>query len=147
MRAILRTFLVLALLLIVGVVVFGYRTGVPWLSTGTTPAPGGSASGTAVDMTKKRGAELGEKVAGVAHEVGNSVDDAAITAKIKAKMMLDDSVRARSVDVSTTGSTVTLGGTVRSVAEHERIVALARETESVTHVVDRLVLLPVKPLP
>jgi osmotically-inducible protein OsmY len=62
-------------------------------------------------------------------------------------MMLDDSVRARSVDVSTTGSTVTLDGTVRSVAEHERIVALARETESVTHVVDRLVLLPVKPLP
>ena len=85
MRAILGKFLVLSLLLIVGVVVFGYWTSAPWLSTGTTPALAGSTSGTAVEITRKRGAELGEKVAGVAHEVGNNVDDAAITAKIKRK--------------------------------------------------------------
>jgi osmotically-inducible protein OsmY len=39
-------------------------------------------------------------------------------------MALDDSVRARSVDVSTTGTTVTLTGTVRSATEHDRTIAV-----------------------
>jgi hyperosmotically inducible periplasmic protein len=99
-------------------------------------------AGTTAEKTRERGAELGGKVAAAAQEVGNTVDDAAITAKIKAKMTLDDSVRARAVDVSTTGPTVTLSGTVRSAAEHDRTVALARETDGVTRVVDHLVLHP-----
>lgn len=57
---------------------------------------------------------------------------------IKAKMALDDSVKARAIDVTTTGSTVTLTGTVRSASERDRAVALARETAGVTAVVDRL---------
>jgi hyperosmotically inducible protein len=141
MRAIRRAFLVIALLLVVGFVVFGYWTGAPWLSTITTPAAADSATGTAAEKTRERGAALGEKAARVAQEVGKTVDDAAITAKIKAKMTLDDSVRARSIDVSTTGPTVTLSGTVRSAAEHDRAVTLARETDGVTRVVDHLVLL------
>jgi osmotically-inducible protein OsmY len=48
-------------------------------------------------------------------------------------------VRARSIDVSTTGTTVTLGGKVRSVTERDRAIALARETDGVTRVVDHLV--------
>ena len=142
MRALLRAFLVIALLLVVGFVVFGYWTGAPWLSTITTPAAAGSTTGTAAERTRERGAELGEKAVAVAQQVGSALDDAAITAKIKAKMTLDDSVRARSVDVSTTGPTVTLSGTVRSAAEHSRIVTLARETDGVTRVVDHLVLHP-----
>jgi osmotically-inducible protein OsmY len=54
-------------------------------------------------------------------------------------MALDDSVKALAIDVSTTGSTVTLSGRVRSAAEHNRALALTRETNGVTHVVDRLV--------
>jgi osmotically-inducible protein OsmY len=141
MRAILRAFLVIALLFVVGFVVFGYWTGAPWLSTITTPV-GAGATGTAAEKTRERGAEVGAKAAAVAQEVGNTLDDAAITAKIKAKMTLDDSVRARSVDVSTTGPTVTLSGTVRSGAEHDRTVTLARETVGVTRVVDHLVVRP-----
>jgi hyperosmotically inducible protein len=140
MRAIVRAFLVIALLLVVGFVVFGYWTGAPWLSTMTTPAAAGSATGTAAEKGRERGAELGAKAVAAAQEIGNTMDDAAITAKIKAKMTLDDSVRARSVDVSTTGPTVTLSGTVRSAAEHDRTIALARETDGVTQVVDHLVL-------
>ena len=142
MRAILRAFLVIALLLVVGFVALGYWTGAPWLTTITTPAAAGRATGTAAEKTTERGLELGEKAALAAQEVGTALDDAAITAKIKAKMTLDDSVRARSVDVSTTGPTVTLSGTVRSAAEHARTVALARETDGVTRVVDHLVRLP-----
>jgi osmotically-inducible protein OsmY len=138
MRAIVRAFLVIALLLVLGFVVFGYWTGAPWRRA----APGTAGGATATESARERGSELGEKAAVAAEKVGNAVDDAAITAKIKAKMTLDDSVRARSVDVSTTGPTVTLTGTVRSAAEHDRTVALARETDGVTRVVDHLVRLP-----
>jgi len=44
--------------------------------------------------------------------------------------------RARSIDVRTNGSTVTLSGTVRSRDEHKRAVRLARDTAGVGDVVD-----------
>jgi osmotically-inducible protein OsmY len=53
-------------------------------------------------------------------------------------MALDDLVKARAIDVTTNGTTVTLTGTVSSHAEHDRAVALARETKGVTRVVDGL---------
>jgi hyperosmotically inducible protein len=140
MRANLRAFFVIVLLLVVGFVAFGYWTGASWLSA-TAPAGDAGTAGTATKRARERGAELGEKAAVAAEQVGNTMGEAAITAKIKAKMALDDSVRARSVDVSTTGPTVTLTGTVRSVTEHDRTIALARETAGVGRVVDHLVLL------
>jgi hyperosmotically inducible protein len=137
MRANLRAFLVIVLLLVVGFIAFGYWTGASWLNAAAPPAAG--TTGTATERARERGAELGAKVAVAAEEVGNSMGEAAISAKIKAKMALDDSVKARSVEVSTTGTTVTLTGTVRSVAEHDRTIALARETAGVNRVVDHLV--------
>jgi hyperosmotically inducible protein len=73
-----------------------------------------------------------------AEKMKHELADATLTGKIKAKMALDDSVRSRSIDVSTDGSVVTLSGSVRSAAERQRAVALARETEGVTRVVDHL---------
>lgn len=143
MRAILRAFLVIVLLLVAGFVAIGYWNGGSWRSASTAPASAIRTTTAAVEKARERGAELGEKAAVAAERVGNTVDEATITAKIKAKMALDDSVKARSVDVSTTGPTVTLTGTVRSATEHDRTVALARETAGVTRVVDRLVTAPV----
>lgn len=135
MRAI-RAVLILVLLVLVGIVAFGWWTGAGihnplTAQTGTT--------GT-IDTAKarERGAEAGEKAAEAAQKVKETVAEAAVTSKIKAKMALDDSVQARSIDVSTSASTVTLSGTVRSKAEHDRAVSLARETAGVTRVVDRL---------
>ena len=62
----------------------------------------------------------------------------ALTAKIKAKMALDDRVKAAKIDVDTAGSVVTLSGRVGSEAERARAVQLARETDGVTSVVDEL---------
>ena len=42
------------------------------------------------------------------------------------------------IDVTTNGSTVTVSGTVRSAAEHDRAIRIARETAGVTRVVDQL---------
>ena len=142
MRAIFRAFVVIALVLVVGFVVFGW-TDAPWRSSVTSPAGTvGTTGAAATEKARERGAELGEKAAVAAEEVGKNLGEAGVTAKIKAKMALDDSVRARTVDVSTTGTTVTLSGNVRSKSERDRAVALARETEGVTRVVDHLVVAP-----
>lgn len=66
------------------------------------------------------------------------IDDAALSSKIKAKMVLDDYVKARTIAVTTNDGAVTLRGVVRTVEEHDRALALARETAGVTQVVDEL---------
>jgi osmotically-inducible protein OsmY len=78
------------------------------------------------------------KASVAASHVGVTMSESALTAKIKSKMALDDHVNARAVDVDTSRSVVTLTGVVGSAAERERAVSLARDTEGVTRVVDRL---------
>jgi hyperosmotically inducible protein len=102
------------------------------------PSSVGTTGAIDVETARERGAKLGEKAATTAEQMRERVGEAALTTKIKAKMALDDSVRARAIDVSTKGSTVTLSGTVRSRAEHDRAVGLARETDGITKVVDQL---------
>ena len=93
-----------------------------------------------VDASRARevGAKVGEKTAEVANRAEAVLNDAGLTAKIKSKMALDDLVRARTIDVSTDSGVVTLKGTVRSAAEHNRAVQLAKETAGVRQVVDHL---------
>ena len=87
---------------------------------------------------REAGAEIGEKAATVAARVSESMEEGSLTAKIKAKMVLDDLVKARTINVTTEDTTVTLTGTVHSQQERDRSLALARETEGVTSVVDHL---------
>jgi osmotically-inducible protein OsmY len=108
----------------------------------TTPGARGTAGSVDTATARERGAQVGEKAAEAAATIKETVSEAALTSKIKAKMTLDDNVRARSIDVTTTGTTVTLRGTVRSVDEHDRAVKLARETAGVTQVVDQIVVRP-----
>jgi osmotically-inducible protein OsmY len=98
----------------------------------------GTAGRVDMERAKAVGAEVGAKTAEAANKAGAILSDGALTAKIKSKMALDDLVKARSIDVSTTNHVVTLKGTVGSGAEHDRAVQLARETAGVTKVVDRL---------
>jgi osmotically-inducible protein OsmY len=91
------------------------------------------ATKTSIASTK-----LGEKTAVAKGKVERRVTETALSARIKAKMALDDDVDASAIDVSTHGTAVTLRGTVASQAERARAVALARETAGVTRVVDDL---------
>ena len=84
------------------------------------------------------GERVGEKTAEAAGFASAVLTDSALTAKIKSKMALDDTVHARAIDVSTTGHVVTVSGVVGSQAEHDRIVQLAGETAGVTRVIDHL---------
>ena len=105
--------------------------GRPVPTTGTTPE---------IDTSRARetGAKIGEKVAAGANQAEHALENAALTAKIKSKMALDDSVKALDINVDTANNVVTLTGTVHSEAERTRAVQLARETAGVTSVNDRL---------
>jgi osmotically-inducible protein OsmY len=145
MRTILRALLVSILIVIVALFAFGYWTGsARWRTPrGERPAQTVGTTGQInTEKARERGAELGEKAAAAANKVAETVGEAAITTKIKAKMALDDSVKARAIDVSTQETVVTLSGTVQTPAERARAVALARETSGVTKVVDRIVVQP-----
>jgi hyperosmotically inducible protein len=91
-----------------------------------------------VERARERGAEIGEKAAVAGAKVEAALEETALTSKIKAKMALDDVVKARAINVTTHGTTVTLSGTVDSAAERDRAMSLARETDGVTQVIDDL---------
>lgn len=90
----------------------------------------------------ERSVALAERAVSRSSEIEEAARAAWVTARIKAKMVLDDVVRAGTIDVDTTATTVTLTGIVTSDAEHDRAVALARETAGVTEVVDQLSVVP-----
>jgi len=131
--------LIVAVVVLGAFVLLGYWSGLSLRRTADRSTPVGT-SGAVIDTEKarERGAELAEKAAVATEKVTEAAHEAALTTKIKAKMALDDSVKARTIDVSTDGSTVTLSGTVGSVAEHDRALALAKETVGVSSVIDRL---------
>src|SRR3712207_1353761 len=128
----------LALVLVAAAAAFflGYRLREP-------PAPPREIRGTTrtapppVDPERARetGAAIGEAVATGAERAQQAVTTGSLTAKIKAKMALDDTVRAAAIDVDTAGTVVTLSGTVPTEAARGRALQLARETEGVTSVV------------
>jgi osmotically-inducible protein OsmY len=135
-----KALLMCLVLVVAGVVAFNYWNGVPLLSDPRAgrPAAVGTSGTVDVNAARERGAEVGEKVAVTAAKVRDSAQEAALTSKIKAKMVLDDTIKARSIDVTTVGATVTVSGTVRSMAERDRALQLARETAGVVNVVDQL---------
>ena len=93
-----------------------------------------------IDTSKAReaGAKVGEATAKAANEAEEALANGATTAKIKSKMVLDDLVKARNINVDTNGSVVTLTGVVGSEAERQRALQLAKQTEGVTSVIDHL---------
>jgi hyperosmotically inducible protein len=138
LRSLLRLILVLAILVAGGVLLLGWWSG-NRLRPGDRPtAAVGTAGRLDTERARQAGAAVGEKAADAANHAEALLADGALTAKIKSKMGLDDTVRARSIDVSTTNHVVTLRGSVRSEAEHARAVQLATETAGVTAVKDHL---------
>jgi osmotically-inducible protein OsmY len=138
LRALLRLMVVLVVLVAAAAFFLG-GWGSDRLRSGDRPAKTiGAAGHVNTEKAKEVGAEVGAKTAEAANRAEALLSDGALTAKIKSKMALDDLVQARSIDVTTKNHIVTLRGTVRSVAEHDRAVQLAKETAGVTDVVDRL---------
>jgi hyperosmotically inducible protein len=66
--------------------------------------------------------------------MGGAMDDATITARVKTVLLNDPQVAATKIDVSTTGGIVTLSGTVKSKADEERAIQVARQVTGVRDV-------------
>jgi osmotically-inducible protein OsmY len=130
-----RRLLLLAIVGVAGVTAYAY-----WSDNGSALRE--KATDLAAETAKREASKLADKAADTASDaagkLGDTVADGALTAKIKSKMALDDHVRARDIDVDTAGSVATLSGVVASADERKRAVQLARDTEGITRVVDKL---------
>jgi hypothetical protein len=139
MRTIIGALLGVILIALLGFMLLGYWAGSTMSTTQQpTTSPVGTSSGIDTDKARERAAAVGEKAAVAAENVRETVNEAGLTGKIKAKMALDDRVKALAINVTTVGTTVTLTGRVASAAERDRAMTLARETDGVTRVVDNL---------
>ena len=129
-----RRLLLLAIVGAVGVVALNWSGEGSALLPKTAALNAETATRHAVTLANR----AASKATDVSAKFGGTVSEGALTAKIKSKMALDDYIEAGSINVDTSGTTVTLTGDVRSADERERALRLARETEGVTKVIDKL---------
>ena len=80
--------------------------------------------------------------AGCGKTVGETIDDTTITTRVKTAMLNDPTVGGLRVDVDTFKGVVTLSGRVKSQAERDQAIALARSIDGVTEVKDSLQVIP-----
>ena len=80
--------------------------------------------------------------AGLAYGQGDAAADAATTAAVKTKLLGDTKVGGLGIDVDTKDNVVTLTGKVRSTAERDEAIRLARTTTGVKNVVNHLTVDP-----
>lgn len=66
--------------------------------------------------------------------VGNTIDDATITGRVKTSLLNDPDVAGLKIDVDTFKGVVTLSGAVKTQAEAAKAMDLARKTPGVTDV-------------
>lgn len=130
-----RRLLVLTIVGVAGVAAYAY-----WSDNG--PGLRERAADLAKETAKREAGKLAtraaDKAGDAADKFSETMTDGALTAKIKSKMALDDHVKARAIDVDTSDSVATLSGVVASADERKRAVQLARDTQGVTRVVDKL---------
>jgi osmotically-inducible protein OsmY len=81
-------------------------------------------------------------VAGCGKTITETIDDTTITTRVKTAMLNDPAVGGLRIDVDTFKSVVTLSGRVKSQAEHDQAVGLARHVNGVSEVKDALQIIP-----
>jgi osmotically-inducible protein OsmY len=74
--------------------------------------------------------------------VGETVDDATITTRVKTSLLNDPDVAGLKIDVDTFKGVVTLSGAVKSAAERDKAIAIARKIGGVTDVKSTLQIQP-----
>jgi hyperosmotically inducible protein len=131
---VIRRLMLLAILGVSGVTAYNHWSG----SGAFRPRAATFDADTAKRQAARVANQAASKASNAAHKLGGTMNESALTAKIKSKMALDDYVKARAINVDTSGSVVTLSGMVASKTERDRAVRIARETAGVTQIVDRL---------
>jgi BON domain len=95
-----------------------------WSGNGWTLSPPSNSGGINAEAARQRGADVANrataKATKTATKIESAVSEGALSAKITSKMALDDHVKARTINVDTSGSVVTLSGIVESADERAR---------------------------
>jgi osmotically-inducible protein OsmY len=81
-------------------------------------------------------------VTGCGKTIGDTIDDTTITTRVKTAMLNDPGASGLRIDVDTFKGVVTLSGRVKSPAEREQAINLARRVSGVTEVKDALQVIP-----
>jgi osmotically-inducible protein OsmY len=74
--------------------------------------------------------------------VGETIDDSTITAKVKTELLNDPATGGLRIDVDTFKGVVTLSGRVKSAAEQNEAIRVARKTGGVKDVKSTLQIIP-----
>lgn len=101
-----------------------------------TPAPGERVG---EDTVGEKVDRVGAAMEAQGEKIGAAIDDAAVTARVKAALVADPTLSALKIDVDSKDGVVTLRGSVESAAASERAGTLARDTEGVVSVDNQLV--------
>jgi hyperosmotically inducible periplasmic protein len=80
--------------------------------------------------------------AGLIVTIACAQSDPGVTTAVKSKLAVDDTVKAYRIDVDTNDRVVTLSGIVETPAAKEQAVMIARQTDGVRDVVDRITVAP-----
>ena len=74
--------------------------------------------------------------------VGETIEDTSITTRVKTARLNDPDVGGLRIDVDTFKGVVTLSGRVKSQAEKDRAITLARQVNGVAEVKDAMQVIP-----
>jgi len=96
------------------------------------------AEDTMLNKTESTATTAGEKIDSSVKDVGNYMDDSAITAKVKAALVDHKDIKSTDISVKTEKKVVTLSGFVESQAQAEQAVKVAKGVEGVSSVSDKL---------
>jgi osmotically-inducible protein OsmY len=102
----------------------------------------GDAAKKAADKTEDAAKKAGQATKDAAVKTKDVTADASITAAVKTKLLADPKVGGLKIDVDTKDNVVTLRGNVKTIAEKEEALRLARTTTGVKSVVDNLIVKP-----
>ena len=92
--------------------------------------------------TRQDAREAGQSTRDAARRTSNAISDSWITMKVHSQFVPEDALEDSDIDVETRAGVVTLTGTVPTAAGRSRAVAIAKATDGVKNVDDRLRIAP-----
>ncbi len=115
----------------------------PGAPPATTPMPTPAPSDrVGEDTLGEKVDRAGDEMQAQGERLGEALDDAAVTARVKAALIADPGLSALKIDVDSEHGVVTLRGSVESAEAGTHAEALARGTEGVVSVDNQLVVTP-----
>jgi len=110
------------------------------IKQGTEQAANAVAEGTerAAAATEETAAKASAAIKENSQEAKRAADDASVTAKVKTMLLADPEVKALAITVDTVNGEVTLTGTAETAYQKQEAGKLARHTEGVKSVVNKI---------